>query len=72
MTLNNSTDSHRCQESHEIAGHVGDAHQSSGKVWGDVDVIGVEAAVVEAVEADSDAQQGQNSLVLATDERKAD
>ena len=57
MTIDYCADGHRGQKTHEVGDHVGDAHQGSGKVWRDVDVVGVEAAVVEAVEADSDAEQ---------------
>ena len=56
MPSDDSTDGHGCEESHEVCDHVGDAHQGSGEVWGDVDVVGVEAAIVEAVEANGDAE----------------
>ena len=72
MSTDDGADCHGSQKPHEVGGHVGDAHQGSREVRCDVDVVGVEAAVVEAVEADSDAQQCQDGLVVAANEAKAD
>ena len=69
--MNDCTDGHRGQKSHEISDHVRDAHQSSGKVWRDVNVIRVEAGVVEPVEADGDAKKPENGLVLTAGEGEA-
>ena len=47
VAFNNGADCHGCKESHEVAGHVGDPHQSSRKIGGDVDVVGVEPGIIQ-------------------------
>lgn len=64
MSNDNCTDGHWRKEAHNIADHVGDAHESAGEVWSDVDVISLEATEAESIKADSDAKQSQNRFML--------